>query len=218
MTEHDKFNCSDSGCEDHYMEASDHDTTQDASEEINIKPPSPELEALVAETLEGIHGRSFSARNPELGKMFRCAGCNRRHRGSACEIKYKYLHTEEDLETGEKTDIFATVPLPEQIERGLRQQPPKTRFPKAIMGAAMVKGRRKRPHFSAVKLQFIEITRKVFQGDPDPESEGYQDRLNKARKKASRVIRKKNRVAGNAIRRQQELSRRLNRGFAKNRA
>lgn len=194
------------------------DTIQDASDEINIKPPSPELEALVAQTLEGIHGRSFSARNPELGKMIKCQVCKLRHRGAQCTPTYKYLHTLEDVETGEKTDIFATVPLPEQIERGLRQQPPKTRFPKAIMGAAMIKGKRKRPHFSAVKLQFIEITRNVFQGDPDPASEGYQDRLNKARKKAGRVIRKRNRLAGNAIRRQQELSRRLNRGFAKNRA
>lgn len=191
---------------------------QDASEEINIQLPSEETQAAVSAALASIRARSYFGRHPELGKMFRCTGCGLRHRGQPCEIKYKYLHTEEDLETGEKTDIFATVPLPEQIERGLRQQPPKTRFPKAIMGAAMVKGRRKRPHFSAVKLQFIETTRTVFQGDPDPASEGYQDRLNKARKKAGRVIRKKNRLAGNAIRRQQELSRRLNRGFAPNRA
>lgn len=215
MTEHDKFTCSEPGCEDHYAEVPN---VEDASDEITIKPPSPELEALVAETLEGIHGRSFSARNPELGKMFKCPGCGIRHRGKACEIKYKYLHTLEDLETGEKTDVFATVPLPEQIERGLRQQPPKTRFPKAQFGAALVKGKRKHPHFSAVKLQFIETTRAVFQGDPDPASDGYQDRLNKARKKAGRVIRKRSQVASDAIRRTQELSRRINRGFAPNRA
>lgn len=215
-THHSDGNCNDPACEDHYAETIG--VVEDASAEINIKPPSPELEALVAGALEGIHGRSFSARNPELGKMFKCVGCGQRHRGTQCVPKYKYLHTLEDLETGEKTDIFATVPLPEQVERGLKSEPPKHRFPKAEYGAALTKGKRRHPHFRSTKLQFIELTRQFFVGDADPQSEDYQKRITKARRLAYKQIRKNARTQRNKFNRISEVSRRLNRGFAQNRA
>ena len=191
---------------------------QDASDEIVIKPPSEETLALVASALGDISNRSFAGRHPELGKMFRCSGCRTRHRGTPCEIKYKYLFTEEDTETGEKTDVFATVPLPEQIERGLKAEPPKRQFVKAIVGAALTKGKRKYPHFRSTKLQFIELTRQFFQGDTDERSEGYQQRITKARRLAFKAIRKKARVQRIKIDRISDISRRINRGLARNQA
>jgi hypothetical protein len=213
---------------------------QDASNEINLKPPSPELEALVAETLEGIQGRTFSERNPQLGKMLKCPICGRRHRtveilrthgakdgikkatkivgGVKCVQQFKYLHTIEDLETGEKTDIVATVPLPEQVDRGLRAQPPKKQFVKAILGAAQFKGKRKHLHLNHDKLMFVKLVRDFFVGDTDENSEGYKARITKARRLAFRDMRKNARNLRKKLNRISDASRRINRGFAPNRA
>ena len=46
------------------------------------------LNAAVAKALETIRNRTFSGRNPQLGKMFNCPICDRRHRGTICEPKY----------------------------------------------------------------------------------------------------------------------------------
>jgi hypothetical protein len=46
------------------------------------------IQELVDKTLLDLTKRSFSGRNPELGKMFKCQVCKMRHRGQQCEIKY----------------------------------------------------------------------------------------------------------------------------------
>jgi hypothetical protein len=46
------------------------------------------IQELVDKTLYEITGRSFSGRNPELGKMFMCPMCRTRHRDPRCEFKY----------------------------------------------------------------------------------------------------------------------------------
>jgi|SRR5579859_3581688 len=237
MNEHVHSNCNDSACEDHYLEprGAIKNTIQDASDEITLKPPSPELEALVAETLAGIGAQTFSARNPHLGKMIKCQICGRRHRtvellythgaedgvkkatklvgGVKCVQQFKYLHTEEDLETGEKVDILATVPLPEQIERGLRAQPPKKQFPKAVFGAAAFAKKRKHPHIAHTKLMFVKLVREFFQGDPDENSEGYKARITKARRLAFRKMRKDVRKNRKLLHRITDVSRRINNGL-----
>jgi hypothetical protein len=40
------------------------------------------LQIAVEQFEESFHDRSFSARNPELGKMIKCDGCGLRHRSS----------------------------------------------------------------------------------------------------------------------------------------
>jgi hypothetical protein len=208
MTEQEQFNGVDS-----FHTKFDPASVQDASGEINLAPPSPELQALVAATLTDIEGRSFSERHPELGKMLKCQVCKTRHRAPQCAQTFKYLHTEEDLETGEKVDILATVPLPEQIEQGLRAQPPKKQFPKAVFGAAAFAKKRKHPHIAHTKLMFVKLVREFFQGDPDENSEGYKARITKARRLAFRKMRKDVRRNRKLLHRITDVSRRINNGL-----
>lgn len=52
--------------------------------EALLNPPEPNeaLKSAVEQFEESFHDRSFSARNPELGKMIKCDGCGLRHRSS----------------------------------------------------------------------------------------------------------------------------------------
>jgi hypothetical protein len=105
-----------------------------------------------------------------LGKMANCRVCGRRHRSSIkCEQKFVELYIEEDLETGEKTTVYATAP---QTKNGL-------------VGAAAFKGKRLKPHPNRRMLAFIELVRELL---PDEYSE---EDLAKARKKARRVLSQK---------------------------
>ncbi len=142
------------------------------NESIELEAPKPTVEGAIAsiQALAEIRGRSFSGRHPELGKMIKCAICSRRHRSSIkCEQKFKELHIEEDLETGEKEIIYATVP--------------KTR--NGIVGAAAFKGKRLKPHPNRRMLQFIELVRELLP------NEYTEEDLAKARKKARRKLSQK---------------------------
>ena len=150
--------------------------------ELEIKPASQEAVDAASSALTNIRNRSFSARHPELGKMVKCQVCNRRHRDSIkCEQKFKELWVEENLETGEKTTIYAVamqekgVEVPSQISA---QQPTL----KQMVGAASFKGKRLNPHPNRRNLQMVELVRSLL---PD---EFTQEDLEKARKKARRVL------------------------------
>lgn len=127
-----------------------------------------EVKKLVVKALNSIEDRSFSGRNPQLGKMIKCPVHGIRHRDIIkCEPKYAYDYTLEDMETGEKTDV-------------LRVLPQKTR--NQVMGAAMFKGKRRKPHMSRRKLQFVEIVRGLLADEYTRE-----DLLN-ARRKATKLM------------------------------
>jgi uncharacterized OB-fold protein len=113
---------------------------KDEVEEI-LYPQSPEAIAAAEKATKEIRGRSFSGRHPELGKMIKCAVCGRRHRKEErkCEQKFKELWIDEDLETGELSTVYATVPL--------HNQKPANPI-RAIFGAARFKGKRKNPRHS----------------------------------------------------------------------
>jgi hypothetical protein len=104
-------------------------------------PTSPEAIAAAEKATEEIKSRSFSGRHPELGKMIKCAVCGLRHRKEErkCEQKFKELWIDEDLETGELSTVYATVPL--------HNQKPINPI-RAIFGAARFKGKRKKPRHS----------------------------------------------------------------------
>jgi hypothetical protein len=146
------------------------------SEENQIpefEPPKPTAGGLVASAiaLEEIKRRSFSGRHPELGKMIKCAVCQKRHRDSIkCEQKFVELYVEEDLETGEVTPILAMAAQ-------------NTRF--GIVGRLPFKGKRVHPHPNCRNLQLIEAVRALL---PDE----YDDNdLKKARARARRILSKK---------------------------
>lgn len=137
-----------------------------------LETPKPTTEGMVAAViaLEEIRNRSFSGRHPELGKMINCLVCDLRHRDSIkCQQKFVELFIEEDLETGEKTTIYATSG--------------KTRF--GVVGAKSFKGRRLKPHLSKRKLQFVELIRSMLP------MEYTEEELKQAKKKAARILIKK---------------------------
>ena len=132
------------------------------------------VEAILAAdaALAAIRLRSFSERHPELGKMINCAVCRSRHRSSQkCEQKFKQLWIDEDVETGEFSIQYAIVPLPGQ-----------NGTPKSIVGAAYFAKKRKNPHPSRRKLQFIALVRKLI---PD---EYTQEDLKDARELAAEIL------------------------------
>lgn len=141
-------------------------------EKIEFEDPKASIGAQIASilALDLLKSRSFSERHPELGKMIKCQVCQTRHRSSQkCQQKFVYLYTEQDLETGKETDVFA--------EAG------KTRF--GVVGRAAFKGRRLKPHPNKRMLQFIELVRNLL---PD---EYTEEDMTRARKKATRMLIKK---------------------------
>lgn len=154
---------------------------------IELEAPKPTAGGLVASVLalEELKRRSFSGRHPELGKMIKCQVCRLRHRDSQkCEQKFSKLWVEEDLETGEKTTVYAVAAQPKGTEiphQISAQQPTENQ----IIGAAAFKGKRLNSHPNKRKLQFIELVRALV---PD---EFTDEDLQRARKKAARILIKK---------------------------
>lgn len=157
------------------------------NQNIEFEPPTPTEEATAAalEALVSISGRSFSARHPELGRMVKCQVCNRRHRDSIkCEQKFVELWVEEDLETGEKTVIYATAVQPKGTEiRGQISAEQPTM--KQILGAAAFKTKRLNPHPNKRNLQYVELVRALTPDEFDEVD------LEKAKKRAKRILAKK---------------------------
>lgn len=170
-----------------------------SEEEIKFTPVSQEVQAAVAAALGAIEDRSFSGRHPELGKMIKCPVCRLRHRDAIkCGQRFTELYIEEDLETGIKTTVFALAP---QTRNG-------------IVGAAQFKGKRIHPHPNRTKLMFIERVREVFPTKVPDDQKEFQDALKLARKIVGRQLRKEARQEAKKYRRQQDISRRINRGLA----
>ena len=157
------------------------------SEEINdieLEAPKPTAAGLAASTLAlgEIKRRSFSARHPELGKMVKCQVCQKRHRDSIkCSQKFVELWIEEDLETGEKTTIYAISAQPKGVEvpHQISAQQPTL---KQTVGAAALKGKRLHPHPNRRNLQLIETVRALLPDEYD------EDDLKKARSRARRIL------------------------------
>lgn len=59
-------------------------------EHLTVTLPTKEGEAAVEAALKAIRGRSYSGRNPHLGKMINCQFCGLRHRENErkCEQKF----------------------------------------------------------------------------------------------------------------------------------
>lgn len=184
---------------------------------------SPEALAAAEEALGDIKDRSFSGRNAGLGKMINCLVCSRRHRRTdavyrehvdksgvktvtleplitKCEQKFKQLWVDENLETGELSIQYATVPLPGQ-KAG----------PRAIIGAQYFAKKRKMPPLNAIQNQVVELTRVLFDTvnkERFPEEAG---RVLEAKRQAIATIRNRREVVAKRIRKEQDRSRKINR-------
>lgn len=161
--------------------------SEENNQNIEFEPPTPTEEAVAAsvEALLAISSRSFSARHPELGKMIKCGICSRRHRDSIkCEQKFVELWIEEDLETGEKTTIYATAVQPKGVEvKGQISAEQPTM--KQIVGATAFKTKRLNPHPNKRNLQYVELVLKLTPDEFD------ETDLEIAKKRAKRRLAKK---------------------------
>ncbi len=109
---------------------------QEHSEPEMEYPITPGIENVIAKAHKEIRSRSFSGRHPEFGKMVKCQVCQRRHRDFIkCEQQFVQLWVDEDVETGERTIGYASLP-PEN----------KKMTSKMTFGAAAFKGKRLNPH------------------------------------------------------------------------
>ena len=182
---------------------------EELQEPFNV---SEELQKAIDIALGKIENRSFSERNPELGKMVNCKVCGTRHRVNErkCEQKFTYSVGDYELfredENGELVPDYRTCMRPN--ERQTKRQ---------VAGAAAFKGKRLKSHHSKVQLQFIERTRKVFLElgfDPDEkDKEVFEKNLQRARVLAAREIRRERELNDRRIRIEQDLSRRINKGL-----
>lgn len=63
-----------------------------------VIPPIPKnvdgIQELAQKALIEIKHRSFSGRNPELGKMINCGRCSLRHRSTQCHINAQWEEAE----------------------------------------------------------------------------------------------------------------------------
>lgn len=171
-------------------------------ENPEFKSVSPEAAAAVKKALKGIHDRPFSGRHPELGKMLNCKVCGQRHRSSMiCLQKFEVLAEDEDLETGEKTVIYATA-IPADGKA----------TPKQVVGAAVFAKKRQLRRPNPSDLQIVEITRRIYnQDDFDPDKPEDVAFMQECRLEAVREIRKKRELRAKAYRKMQKASRKKNR-------
>lgn len=179
--------------------------TEDNNQNVEFESPKPTAGGLVASVLalEEIKNRSFSNRHLELGKMIKCPICLRRHRTIeqlrtpnaegkdknivghyTCVQQFKELWVEEDLETGEKTTVYATAVQPKGVEvKGQISAEQPTM--KQIVGATAFKTKRLNPHPNKRNLQYVELVRALTPDEFD------ETDLEKAKKRAKRILAKK---------------------------
>lgn len=155
---------------------------QDAVEIKTIN--DPELRAAVAAFNKAFAGRSFSQRHTDLGKMINCPQCGRRHRELDPVAQLSAGH-------GEQSAQFQDLP---SIH-------------------VMMKKRRILPHANKKLLQLHERAREIFTRDISPYFHEEGDRLPKrARRQALIQLTRERQARARAHQRQQDVSRRINRG------
>lgn len=130
---------------------------------IQINLLSKRDKAMIAARL-AIYNRSFSERNPALGKMVNCDICDRRHRDSIiCVPKYA---------TGRYAPHTVMI-APDTVG--------------GIVGRAQFKGRRRKQHHKARALQLVQLTQKLY-----PQYEAYitdpVECMKLARRDAARIL------------------------------
>jgi hypothetical protein len=179
-------------------------------DEFKSTLPAGALEA----ALEEIQGRSFSGRNPELGKMIKCQVCGLRHRERERKCEQKFTHTYGGRENGganqyrkyrEVEDQNGEVSVEPDYRTALR--PGERPTVRQQLGAAYFHKKRFHPHPSKIKLKFIERVRTVFYElgftlpddySSEEEQAQHEKNLMRARVVAARQIRKEFRAARKA--------------------
>jgi hypothetical protein len=180
---------------------------------LNLLKPNyrTPLQKALDDALAEIHNRSFSQRNPHLGKMINCPVCSTRHRQheKKCEQVFTYRIGDyeffRDDENGNKVPDYRTAVRPGE-KPTVKQQ----------VGRAAFAKKRFHPHPSKIKLLFIEKTREVFTRlgfATDSDKATFEKNLQRARIVAAREIRREREFSDREYRRRTDQSRRINRGL-----
>lgn len=158
---------------------------------------------------KGQRAKTYSERHPELGRMIKCAKCGRRHYSiKVCEMKYA---THRSSNKGgvpyyeDESPMYA--PLEDQFG-----SPNKG----AIFGAAQFKGRRVKPHPHPLVNEIFDRASRNFKLKEqqlaeagDQEQADFTVAFRAAKKHISNRIRRQKKL----MRRQQDISRRINVGL-----
>jgi len=159
---------------------------------------APRLKQVIEKALKDMRARSFSGRNPELGRMINCPVCERRHRetqimkshpkfGGRQVVKCVQVFKKDELDT-------PFISINPTRHRG--------------------RGHRKYPHHSSLLLQLVQRTQKLFK-----ENEQYftsaKDCMEESRDMAARELKVERRRDRRNARRAQQTSRRINAGLEK---
>ena len=147
-----------------------------------IDVPEVELEAVptvigqeaAAKVLKEIRGRSFSGRNPSLGKMIKCQFCLTRHRQNERVCEQIFATGRYDLRDPKLLLIAGQTPE-------TTPTPPHSQI-KVVLGAANVKGKRRRPPLNKRANEFVQLVHSLV---PD---EYTKEELEKARNKVKRIL------------------------------
>ena len=115
-----------------------------------VARPTEEGQSAVQETLAAIRQRSFSGRNPELGKMVKCQVCGRRHRASEVHEQKFATQTKQGVAYKLKNPVEGTL--------------------KAVIGAAAVK-RRRRPPLNWRNNLLVQLVNQALPVNEDNEYE-----------------------------------------------
>jgi hypothetical protein len=208
--------------------------------------PVPEAELVFKTTLTTeqvvaamteLRGKSFSGRHPELGKMVNCQVHGWRHRQfefnpTGCEQVFthsvkdkdgrKYEQFREEVVTDTEGEEGPNGEVPKKITLvpDYRTAVPADSKPtmKQIVGAARVAKKRFHPHYSKIKLQFIERTRAVYDNlkfvwNLLDKPSAKASKLERARIIAARQLRKERELSDREYRRRRDQARRINRGL-----
>ena len=134
------------------------------------------LNAAVARTRAALRNRSFSARNPQLGRMINCQVCSQRHREnyqcaqSFAKPRYVFQDDGTPIPTDERPDLVAD----------------QTTF-KGVYGAQAVHKKRLLPHHNRRDLLLVQRTIELY-----PEHAVYlaepKEAMREARLQAQREI------------------------------
>jgi hypothetical protein len=134
----------------------------------------------VTDALAAIKQRSYSGRNPQLGKMIKCQVCKTRHRENERKCVQVFATGRYDLREPKPLLIAGQTPetapdITVEAEIGRKNV-------RIAVGSAVFNGKRKNPHVSRRKLQFVNVVHLLIE-------DGWtQEELVKARKIATQIL------------------------------
>jgi hypothetical protein len=162
---------------------------------LNNEDDKKWVAAAVAKFREDFSNRGFSARHPELGKMFNCPICQLRHRSSQVCQQVFTTGTHDPAPEGEKKVLVAA-----QTRKG-------------ILGAAMFAKKRLKPHHSHRLLRLVQLTQDLFPKYHPDQINDPEKAMKAARGEALQTLRRRYRGFRKDLLARQHTSRQINRGL-----